>query len=125
MQMSLSAEDSLLDIQLSPSLRELQLSLGLETLREIAYSLVTEVNSIARLDPKTVAKVDLHEAVKRFEIEIIRTALEKASGNQAKAARMLGVKHTTLNAKVKRYQIRYSDQPRKHALAAHQNNLSA
>jgi len=64
------------------------------------------VNSIARLDPKTVAKVDLHEAVKRFEIEIIRTALEKARGNQAKAARMLGVKHTTLNAKVKRYQIR-------------------
>src|SRR5881398_2529859 len=97
MQMSLSAEDSLLDIQLSPSLRELQLSLGLETLREIAYSLVTQVNCIARLDPKTVAKVDLHEAVKRFEIEIIRTALEKASGNQAKAARMLGVKHTTLN----------------------------
>ena len=124
MQMSLSAEDSLPDIQLSASLRELQLSLGLENLREIAYSLVTQVNCIARLDPKTVAKVDLHEAVKRFEIEIIRTALAKARGNQVKAARMLGVKHTTLHAKVKRYQIRYSDQPGEPALAAHQNNLA-
>ena len=33
------------------------------------------------------------------------TALEKTRGNQFRAARILGVKHTTLNAKIKRYGI--------------------
>jgi DNA-binding NtrC family response regulator len=36
---------------------------------------------------------------------VIRAALEKTGGNQARAARLLGIKHTTLNAKIKRYKI--------------------
>ena len=43
--------------------------------------------------------------MKRFEIALIRTALVKTKGNQAQAAVLLGVKHTTLNSKIKRYQI--------------------
>ena len=40
-----------------------------------------------------------------FETSEHLTALEKTRGNQFRAARILGVKHTTLNAKIKRYGI--------------------
>jgi hypothetical protein len=55
-----------------------------------------------------VGSVDLKDAVQRFEIDLISAALERTRGNQSRAARLLGIKHTTLNAKLKRYQIRYS-----------------
>jgi DNA-binding NtrC family response regulator len=48
--------------------------------------------------------------LKRFmtimERSIILRALDKADGDQKKAAEILGVKYTTLNEKIKRYQIR-------------------
>ena len=49
---------------------------------------------------------DLHAEVQRFETEIIRDALKKTGGHQRRAARLLGVKVSTLNAKIKRYKIR-------------------
>jgi DNA-binding NtrC family response regulator len=50
-------------------------------------------------------KLNLYEEVKRFESDLIRAALVRTGGNQSRAARLLGVKHTTLNAKIKRYGI--------------------
>ena len=50
-------------------------------------------------------KLKLYEEVRKFEIDLIRTALVRTAGNQSRAARLLGVKHTTLNAKIKRYGI--------------------
>jgi len=49
--------------------------------------------------------VDFFEEVKRFETQLIRRALEITGGNQARAARMLGLGTTTLNYKIKQYQL--------------------
>ena len=92
---------------LSAVLREAPLNAHLENLREIVYSLLTELESLKQLTPeKSPEPVDLKDAVQRFEMDLINAALERTRGNQSRAARLLGVKHTTLNAKLKRYQIR-------------------
>jgi transcriptional regulator with GAF, ATPase, and Fis domain len=90
----------------SPQSRQCEIVLNsrLDSLREIALSLLTELETLERA-PAAAAKISLDDEVKRFETDLIRAALDKAHGNQARAARMLGVKKTTLNAKIKRYQI--------------------
>ena len=47
----------------------------------------------------------LREEVRRFEIEMITSALFRTHGNQKKAAKLLGVNNTTLNSTMKRYRI--------------------
>ena len=47
----------------------------------------------------------LREEVRRFEVELITSALFRTHGNQKKAAKLLGVNNTTLNSKMKRYRI--------------------
>jgi transcriptional regulator with GAF, ATPase, and Fis domain len=89
-----------------PRLRERTLHSHLDDLRAMARSLLTELESLGRpgaLEPE--GKLNLDDEVKRYEIGLIRAALDKADGSQTCAARMLGVKVTTLNTKIKRYQI--------------------
>lgn len=50
-------------------------------------------------------RINLAEEVRRFEIKLIRRALELTGGNQARAAQMLGLGTTTLNYKIKVYQL--------------------
>ena len=45
------------------------------------------------------------DEVRQFEMSLIRTALGRTSGSQTRAAKLLGLKPTTLNAKIKRYGI--------------------
>ena len=47
----------------------------------------------------------LREEVRRFEIDLIKYALQRADGNQTRAAVLLGVKVTTLNSKIKLYRL--------------------
>ena len=47
----------------------------------------------------------LQNEVQRYEADLIRSALVKTGGRQRHAARLLGVKVTTLNAKIKKYDI--------------------
>ena len=77
----------------------------LNTLREVALTLLREVESFRVSQPATKRSVRLHEEVRRFEIDLIRSALSRTSGNQTRAAQLLGVKITTLNTKIKRYKI--------------------
>ncbi len=92
--------------QPAPGLDNGMLHNRLELLRELTLSLLTELESLGRSAiPAPESELSLDEEVKRFEISLIRAALAKAHNNQARAARMLGVKHTTLNAKIKRYQL--------------------
>jgi transcriptional regulator with GAF, ATPase, and Fis domain len=58
--------------------------------------------------------------VKKFEADLIRAALVRTGGNQARAARLLGVKHTTLNAKIKRHQLLFGGETRADAQSATQ-----
>ncbi len=49
--------------------------------------------------------VNFYDEVKRFEIDLIRRALEQTGGHQSRAARLLGLNATTLNSKIKTYNI--------------------
>lgn len=51
-------------------------------------------------------RISIREEVERFESDLIRHALALTGGHQRRAARLLGVKATTLNEKIKRYKIR-------------------
>ncbi len=59
----------------------------------------------------TSAKIDIaqgltfYDEVKRFEIDLIQRALDQTSGHQSRAARLLGLNATTLNSKIKSYNI--------------------
>ena len=89
-----------------PRLREPTLQSRLDDLRAIARSLLTQLESLrlpVELGPE--GRLNLDDELKRYEIGLIRAALDKADGSQTRAARILGVKVTTLNTKIKRYQI--------------------
>ena len=95
--------------QASTLLREATLENRLETLREIALTLLSKVESLRSAQPvRSDRRINLHDEVMRFEIDLIRSALERTGGNQARAARLLGVKTTTLNAKLKRYKTSFN-----------------
>ena len=84
--------------------------LALTLLRE-AQSLEGEVLMSELALPQGVRQLDfesgikLEDAVRQYESSIIRQALLITGGNQAKAARMLGIKPNTLNYKVKLYNL--------------------
>ena len=72
-------------------------------------------------------ETDFYEAVRKFEISLIRQALSRTGGNQAQAARMLHLKQTTLHGKIKQYKIYHTvnichedDQPKR---SSHQAEL--
>jgi transcriptional regulator with GAF, ATPase, and Fis domain len=75
-------------------------------LRELVLMLLSEVESLQIDRPnRSDCGAGLQDQVQRFERDLIRQALHRTHGNQAQAARLLGVKHTTLNAKIRRYKI--------------------
>ena len=81
-------------------------SVKLKTLKELTLALLHEVESFkgqGSLENK--ANVNFAEEVRRFETDLIRWALMRTGGHQRRAARMLNLKVTTLNAKIKRYRI--------------------
>ena len=49
--------------------------------------------------------VNFYDEAKKFEIDLIRRALEQTGGHQSRAARLLGLNATTLNSKIKSYNI--------------------
>jgi Response regulator containing CheY-like receiver, AAA-type ATPase, and DNA-binding domains len=55
--------------------------------------------------PEIGRGINFYDEVRRFEIDIIRRALEQTSGHQSRAARLLGMNATTLNSKIKTYNI--------------------
>jgi transcriptional regulator with GAF, ATPase, and Fis domain len=91
----------------SALLRQETIDSRLEALKKVALTLLDAVDSLRSAKPSRGHRVKLQDEVQRFESDLIRAALERTGGNQARAARLLSVKHTTLNAKIKRYQIRY------------------
>jgi DNA-binding NtrC family response regulator len=87
-------------------------------LLDLAASLLRETESLARdkafteesnrLQSLNVADgIDFYEEVQRFETGLIRLALDQTHGHQAQAARLLHIKPTTLNSKIKLYGIEY------------------
>jgi transcriptional regulator with GAF, ATPase, and Fis domain len=78
----------------------------LNTLRVTVLQLLEEVESLAISKPVDVKNgARFSDEVRQFEVSLIRTALGRTSGSQTRAAKLLGLKPTTLNAKIKRYGI--------------------
>lgn len=73
------------------------LSREISSLEEIQANLVTEINS--------GQKISLNAETQRFEKDLIRCALIRTMGRQNQAARLLGLKNSTLSDKIKRYKI--------------------
>ena len=89
-----------------------------QRLLDIAGSLMRETESLARdkaytdhanrLQGLNLAEgIDFYGEVERFESSLIRLALDQTRGHQARAARLLHIKPTTLNSKIKTYGIEY------------------
>src|ERR1700754_689689 len=85
--------------------KELQiLEARINSLKVLALTLLREVESLEEQDD-TSGALNLQSEVHRFEAEMIRSALIRTGGRQRRAARLLGMKTTTLNSKIKRYRI--------------------
>ena len=90
----------------------------IEQLVMLAKALATEVETLraelstdndrSQMIDKT--GIDFYNEVERYEIELINNALKQCGGNQAQAAKLLHLKSTTLNAKMKHYGL---NQPQK------------
>ena len=83
------------------------LSSRIEVLRKLSLALTREIGDLANLQRtrEEHRQIDFFDEVRRFEIDLILRALWRAGGNQRRAARMLGIKATTLSSKIKRYNI--------------------
>ncbi len=87
-------------------------SLKVKTLKELTLALLREVESLKGHEKfEGRPNLDFADEVRRFETELIRWALMHTGGHQRRAARMLNLKVTTLNAKIKRYRISPHAQP--------------
>ena len=82
----------------------------LDSLREAALTVLREVDSLTSRLPSSSQRFGLQEEVQRYEIELIKSALQRTRGNQRRAAKLLGVKVTTLNCKIKRFGISTHDE---------------
>jgi len=85
---------------------------------DLAEALLMEAETLARdkaftdeamrLKPlDIVGGIDFYQEVQQFETHLIKMALDETGGNQAKAARLLGIKATTLNSKIKLFGIQH------------------
>lgn len=74
------------------------LSRALETIEDL------KVAGNVRL-PNVAGGISFYDEVSRFEISLIQIALRYARGNQRNAASLLGLKATTLNSKIKTYNL--------------------
>lgn len=85
----------------------------LEALKVLSQSLLREVEALkntAKSEDDVIeevqdGKIDLEKEVQKYEVELIRCALVRTGGRQRRAAKLLNVKISTLNAKIKRYGI--------------------
>ncbi len=78
----------------------------LQILKDIALALSVAVEALGHAHlPDVEGGADFYEEVRRFEVALIQRALKQTGGNQARAARLLNLKQTTLHEKIKRYNV--------------------
>lgn len=95
----------------------------LENIEQLLQELSSEVASLRRdhfaLEVSTLypdlhsdSQIQFAEKVRCFEIRLIGNALKLTGGNQRLAARLLGLRPTTLNEKMRRYKLLYAREPK-------------
>jgi transcriptional regulator with GAF, ATPase, and Fis domain len=79
---------------------------NITSLRELTFKLLRKVESIGEAQAPDIENgIDFYDEVSRFEIDLIKRALIQTGGHQRRAARLLNLKVTTLNSKIKHYHI--------------------
>lgn len=85
---------------------EESLSHRIGALRELTQVLMEEVEELETVRSLDISHgINIYDEVRLYETALIRRALRLTGGNQKKAARLLGLLPSTLNDKIKRYQI--------------------
>ena len=78
----------------------------LNALKQLTLRLFREVQLISDVDRLSVENgVDYYEELRRFEVDLIKRALMQTGGHQKRAARLLNLKASTLNSKIKLFNI--------------------
>jgi transcriptional regulator with GAF, ATPase, and Fis domain len=91
---------------------------NITSLRELTFKLLRQVESIGDVHtPDIESGIDFYDEVSRFEINLIKRALVQTGGHQRRAARLLNLRVTTLNSKIKHYNIRLVDSVCRYSLA--------
>jgi DNA-binding NtrC family response regulator len=82
------------------------LNTKLANISTLVSSLNAAVEDLEALDlTKMDEQFDFYHEVERFEIKLIKSALIITGGSQIKAARLLKLNATTLNAKIKTFKL--------------------
>ncbi|HVG35747.1 MAG TPA: helix-turn-helix domain-containing protein [Pyrinomonadaceae bacterium] len=86
----------------------------IEALKDLSLTLSTALDAIGTLEflgidqPLDIESgIDFYDEVSRVEIFLIQRALKHTGGCQRRAAMLLGLKPTTLNSKIKTYNINW------------------
>ncbi|HEX8144884.1 MAG TPA: helix-turn-helix domain-containing protein [Pyrinomonadaceae bacterium] len=86
----------------------------IEALKDLSLILSTALEAFGTLGFLTVdqpldieAGIDFYDEVSRFEIFLIQRALKHTGGCQTRAASLLKLKPTTLNSKIRAYNINW------------------
>lgn len=96
----------LASIEVAADSTELRQMGSIASLNHLAALLAEAVDALKASPVSfTEAGVDFYAEVRRFEIALITRALRRTRGSQCKAASLLNLRRTTLNSKIKTYQI--------------------
>ncbi|HEV2912478.1 MAG TPA: helix-turn-helix domain-containing protein [Pyrinomonadaceae bacterium] len=86
----------------------------IEALKDLSLTLSTALEAIGTLgflgmdqSVNIESGIDFYDEVRRFEIFLIQRALKHTGGCQSRAATLLGLKPTTLNSKIRVYNINW------------------
>ena len=89
------------------------LRLRLLTLKDLAHAFLEELGTVGEegggAGAPAEGPINFYDEVRRFEIELIQSALRRTNGVQTEAAALLGLKPTTLHAKLKLYGLSAAD----------------
>src|SRR5437764_1706829 len=101
--------------------KEAKLKRSIDVLKDVMQNLTrtlerVEEESFAELSKKYITRpqdvtqgIDFYDEVRLFEIWLIQRALRYTGGRQNRAASLLGLKTSTLNAKIKAYEIEWRE----------------
>ena len=77
-------------------------------LKDLAQHLIGEVEALGTVKSLDISQgINIYDEVRTYETVLIRRALKLTGGNQKKAAHLLSLLPSTLNDKIKRYQINF------------------
>jgi len=76
-----------------------------DSMKVVVLALIDRIETLEKLlESPHPEPLDLRDEVSQFEEALIKAALMNTKGRQRRAARVLGMKVSTLNAKIRRYQ---------------------